>query len=174
MTDALFEMDDLNCLHCGRALTAGKCPWCDNPTDPKTLARKGDPDTSHAAAHSVNATQLEQMVYWNIEEAGPRGLTQDELLALHPGLSYSSITARPAALKAKGLIGYNGEKRKGASGRGQRVLVAAKFLTSETDDPASDNPVTVPADAPPNTYSVCGTCGGVNGGHYPGCSTRIR
>jgi hypothetical protein len=30
--DALFEMEDLNCLRCGRPLTGGKClEWCDKP-----------------------------------------------------------------------------------------------------------------------------------------------
>ena len=90
------------------------------------LARKNDPDTSHEAAGSINTTNLEGMVLEAYRNAGPRGLTQDELLDLFPNFSYSSITARPSALKRKFLIIANGEKRKGKSGRQQAVLVAAE------------------------------------------------
>jgi hypothetical protein len=101
------------------------------PTPPRTLYRATDPDTSRAAAESIEVTGLEQMVYEAICRVGREGRTQDELLILFHTYSYSSITARPAALKRKGLIGYSGEKRAGMSGRAQNVLVAAKYLPSE-------------------------------------------
>lgn len=93
-------------------------------TDPFLLARTDDPDTSHAAAASINTTDLETLVLNAIDAAGPRGMTQDELLAAFPGLSYSSVTARPAALKRKGFVVATDGKRKGSSGRAQTVLVA--------------------------------------------------
>jgi len=103
------------------------------------LARTEDPETSHAAARSIDTTNLEGMVLEAYQQAGPRGLTQDELLDLFPGFSYSSITARPSALKRKFLIIANGEKRKGKSGRAQAVLVAAEsegVLFAVPDDPS--------------------------------------
>ena len=110
-------------------------PQFDNPpTDPRTLVRVNDPVTSHAAANSIDIDGLEKMVYDEICRTEDRGATQDELLSAFPYMSYSSVTARPAALKRKGLVAYNGESRPGRSGRSQKVLVAAKFLASETDD----------------------------------------
>jgi hypothetical protein len=157
MSETLFDLEETTCEKCGRDLDDNKnCVWCNMPTRRKSLVQRNDPDTSHAAARSIDVTNLEQMVYDNIVESGSRGMTQDEILSLHPGYSYSSITARPAALKAKGLIGYNGEKRAGASGRLQRVLVAAKFVASESNDSASSSPVPVPTlcDSPGCTRPV--------------------
>lgn len=117
------------------------------PTPPRTLVRKQDPDTSHIAAHTLDASRLEAMVLEDIEQAGTYGITQDELILLHPEFSYSSITARPAALKRKGLIFDSGERRKGRSGRPCAVLKVAKFRASEPDDyqpsfSSSNNPRT--------------------------------
>jgi hypothetical protein len=114
------------------AHTEPTCAFCavyeKGVTQPRTLARSGDPSTSHAAARSADVTGLEALVLADVEAAGEHGVTQDELLALHPTMSYSSVTARPAALRAKGLVRYSGRVRAGASGRSQRVLVAAKWL----------------------------------------------
>jgi len=88
------------------------------------LVRVNDPDTSHAAAQSVDTTALEQLVYGAVRSFGPLGCTQDDVLARFPGYPYSSITARFRALLDKDLIRDTGERRKGKSGRGQRVLVA--------------------------------------------------
>lgn len=104
------------------------------PTPPRTLVRKQDPETSHTAAHTIDASRLEAMVLEDIEQAGNYGITQDELILLHPEFSYSSITARPAALKRKGLIFDSGERRKGRSGRPCAVLKVAKFRASESND----------------------------------------
>ena len=61
------------------------------------------PITTTAAA-SVDATRLENMVFAEYLACGLRGATQDELLEAFPDFSYSSITARPSALKRKGLV----------------------------------------------------------------------
>lgn len=89
------------------------------------LARTHDPLTSHTAAASIDATRLEAIILDAITQAGEYGMTQDELLLMFPTLSYSSVTARPAALKRKGLIVDSGMFRNGRSGRKQSVLVAA-------------------------------------------------
>ena len=95
-------------------------------TDPHKLSRTRDPHTSHQAAHSIDTTRLEELVYEAIRDAGPRGTISDEVrnALADRDLSYSSVTARYAALKEKGLIELSGTKRPGRSGRGQNVMVA--------------------------------------------------
>lgn len=106
-------------------------------TRPEMLHRHHATDTSIEAAESIDVSRLEQMILEDIELAGVWGMTQDDLLAMHPRHSYSSVTARPAALKRKGLIYDSGERRLGKSGRRQAVLKATKFQASEKND--SDN-----------------------------------
>ena len=90
-------------------------------SDPKTLVRSSDPDTSQAAAASVNSTQLEKMVYEAICTY-PDGCISDQLLERFSGFPYSSITARYRALLDKGFIEDTGERRKGRSNKNQRVM----------------------------------------------------
>lgn len=103
------------------------CRIAAKKTHPASLARRRDPVTSHKAAHDLPVTDLEVLVYEAIREAGTFGMTQDELLMRFPDLSYSSVTARPAALKRKGLIMDSGDKRPGRSGRLQSVLIDVKY-----------------------------------------------
>ena len=90
------------------------------------LFRPSDPETSRIAAESVNATQLEKLVYDCIEGYGPEGCISDEVRAAlsYKHLAYSSVTSRYKSLRDKGLIGYTGEKRKGNSSRPQQVMFA--------------------------------------------------
>ncbi len=90
-------------------------------TDPSLLYRSGSPDTSVEAALAVDATRLEAMVHEAICRFS-LGCIQDEVLACFPGFPYSSVTARFRALLDKGLIVDTGERRRGRSGRSQRVL----------------------------------------------------
>tara|TARA_R110000868_G_scaffold410409_1_gene698372 strand:+ start:137 stop:481 length:345 start_codon:yes stop_codon:yes gene_type:complete len=105
----------------------------------ESLYRRDASDTSIDAAESLDITRLEQMILEDIQLAGVWGMTQDDLIRMHPGYSYSSITARPASLKQKGLIFDSGERRAGRSGRGQAVLKAAKFQTLDTNDSNHDS-----------------------------------
>lgn len=91
-------------------------------TDAHKLARTEGPDTSHAAAQSVDTTALERMVHRAIARHSQSGCIADEVLDQFPGHAYSSITARFSALERKGLISCGPDKRKGRSGRGQRVM----------------------------------------------------
>ena len=93
-------------------------------TEPKKLVRTDDPDTSRASANAVDTTKLEGMVYEAIKKFGDQGCISDQILALYPAYPYSSITARYKALLDKGFSVDTGERRKGQSGRGQRVLKA--------------------------------------------------
>lgn len=165
--DELFDFEEsTSCPHCGRALHGGVCMWCDKPpTPPKHLHRASGPATSASAAHSVDATALEVMVLTAIEEAGAAGLTADELLERFSEYSYSSITARPAALKRKGMIADSGRKRRGRSGRNQAVLVATRLLGKDMDDSRTT------ADRPSDgTIGNCPSCGKpCNIGYYRTC-----
>jgi hypothetical protein len=86
------------------------------------LVRKDDPVTSHQAAHAVDSTKLEQMVYEAIRSF-PNGCISDEILEMYPNYPYSSITARYRALLDKDMIEVTGVKR-GRFGRNQRVMKA--------------------------------------------------
>ena len=99
-------------------------------TDPDKLARRDGPDTSKAAAMSVDTSRLEELVYRTIL-GYPDGCISDQVRAAHPQLSYSSITARYKALMDKGLIYDTGERRRGASGKMQRVMRATVFIHRE-------------------------------------------
>ena len=93
------------------------------PHDPG-YARHSDPDTSHAAAESVDATALEAIVHQVIKSFGSAGCISDDVLLAMPDYAYGTVTPRYRPLIAKGLIITPGEKRKGVSGRSQRVMVA--------------------------------------------------
>lgn len=86
------------------------------------FARGTDPSTSKEAAAGLNTTALEQMVLGAIMTC-PNGATQDDIMAvlLNKGISNQSITPRIKPMLAKGVIVEAG-KRKGASGRSQRVV----------------------------------------------------
>jgi hypothetical protein len=88
---------------------------------PRKMARSTDPDTSQAAAEKVDSAKMERMVY-EVICLYPNGCTLDEIHSHFPGRWPSSISPRLAPLMRKGFIYDTGERRPGASGRGQRVL----------------------------------------------------
>ena len=93
-------------------------------TEPHKLVRTNDPDTSQDAASNVDTAGLEHLVYEAIKHYGSRGCISDEVRSHFPWKAYSSITARYKALIDKGFIEDTGERRKGLTGRSQRVLRA--------------------------------------------------
>ena len=90
-------------------------------TEPKKLVRTNDPDTSHAAADSVDTSQLESMVYEVISKY-PDGCIADDVERELAHLRSHSITPRFAPLMRKGFIVDTGERRIASSGRSQRVV----------------------------------------------------
>ncbi len=92
------------------------------------MHRRDSPATSADAAGEVNTTFLEEMVFSVIESHGGAGCISDDVRAALSGLSYSSVTARYKALAEKGMIIYPGSKRKGESGRSQRVMIARTMV----------------------------------------------
>jgi hypothetical protein len=84
------------------------------------LARRTDPETSHAAAAALDANHCEAAVLRAIEQAADRGLIAAELPAA-TGLPLNTASARTRPLANKGLICDSGQRRKGPSGRYQIV-----------------------------------------------------
>lgn len=95
-------------------------------TDPIELVRSDAPDTSVEAAFSVDTTYLERLVHKAIAEYGSHGCIAADLLNRFSYLPYSSVTARFSALERKGHITCGPDKRRGPSGRSQRVMRATK------------------------------------------------
>ena len=93
-------------------------------TEPFKLARRDDPVTSHEAAEAVDTTKMEALVWATIKTFGPAGCISDDVRRVLASFPYSSVTARFKALEEKGFISYTGEKRRGLSGRSQRVMIA--------------------------------------------------
>lgn len=94
-------------------------------THPGELVRTEDPDTSHEAAQKVDTARLEKMVYEVIAKY-PNGVTGDEIMKHFPDHGVQTISPRYAPLIRKGFIEDTGERRKGSSGRSQRVMRAVK------------------------------------------------
>ena len=85
-------------------------------TETYKLVRREDPATSLEAADSIDSTDT-------IRSFGVTGCISDEVQSRLSDLAYSSVTARFKALIDKDLVIIIG-KRKGRSGRNQRVMVA--------------------------------------------------
>ena len=104
----------------------------DFETPTRYLFRSGDPDTSREAAESINAPRMESLVYDVINDFGISGCISDQVMGSNAlnGKTYSTVTARYKALWEKGLISYTGEKRRGHSGRSQRVMIASHWISS--------------------------------------------
>lgn len=66
------------------------------------MARRTDPETSHRAAESVNASRLEILVL-NYVAACPLGATCGDIVD-GTGLAWNTISPRLAPLREKGLI----------------------------------------------------------------------
>jgi hypothetical protein len=94
-------------------------------SQPKTMVRTTDPDTSMVAAEKVDSTKLEQMVYEVIAKY-PNGCISDEIQTHFPNHGVQTISPRYAPLIRKGFIEDTGERRVGLLGRSQRVLKVIK------------------------------------------------
>ena len=94
------------------------------------LHRSDAPDTSRAAAESVNTTTAEAMVHRAIHRFGPGGCIVGDLFELASagrlGKHAYSFTARLSGLQNKGFITAGPDTRPGPSGRAQRVMRSIK------------------------------------------------
>ena len=87
------------------------------------LARQTDPDTSHDAAQSVDATKLMDKIYWMMVAYGENGCIADDVVRDMPEVAsgWNTITPRFRQMVDRGMIECTGEKRKGDSSRMQLV-----------------------------------------------------
>ena len=113
-----------SCNDCRQGRVACDCLCHLGGTPPYKLVRTNDPSTSHMAAAQIDPTRLEDLVLSTIRRFGQDGCISDEVRAMHPDLSYSSVTARYKALSDKDLIQTDTRKRPGDSGRQQRIMWA--------------------------------------------------
>ena len=90
-------------------------------TEPRAMVRRTDPDTSRAAANTIDATALEQRVY-EVICSFPNGCISDDIVRLIPEHGVQTVSPRYAKLIQKSFIVDTGERRRGAAGRGQRVM----------------------------------------------------
>jgi hypothetical protein len=97
---------------------------CTDLFSPEHMARCTDPDTSKAAAASLDPTKLEGEVLAAIKSFGTNGCISDQIEAKLSHIKCSSVTPRYAKLNQKGLIRDSGERRVAMSGRQQIVWVA--------------------------------------------------
>ena len=90
------------------------------------FARNTDPDTSQDAAKSFDPTFLESEVLKAIQAFGVDGCITDQIVAVFSNRDSRTITPRFAPLMRKGWIEDTGERRRGLSGRPQRVMRAIR------------------------------------------------
>ena len=99
----------------------------DIPESRRKLYRKYGPYTSREAAESLDLSRLEDIVL-SVISGFPDGCISDQVVNVcireYTITKYPSVTARYKSLSDKGLIFYTGEKRRGESGRNQRVMFA--------------------------------------------------
>jgi hypothetical protein len=85
------------------------------------LARSSDPETSHAAAASLNTTEMEGMVLSALQML-PEGATTIQI-ARALNLAPWSISPRMKPLCAKGFVMDSTRRLKGSSGRNSIVWI---------------------------------------------------
>ena len=90
------------------------------------VIRKGAPETSVEAALSTDLQRNQMIVYDAIKFFGDKGCISDEVLDFLAPMPYGSITSHYGLLISKGYVELTGDKRKGKSGRNQRVMRATK------------------------------------------------
>lgn len=93
------------------------------------LARNTDPATSHAAAATLDATEMEELVLAAIRRF-PNGCISDQIVET-TGRSWNTVTPRLKPLRKKKLVELTGETRRGKAGRQQQVYICAKILHAQ-------------------------------------------
>ena len=79
-------------------------------TDPRRIIRKGAPDTSIVAGHTVDTKTDERKAYGLYKRAGAAGLTSKEL-ARKMQKPLNAVSGRITALSQKGLLKDSGVRR---------------------------------------------------------------
>lgn len=96
------------------------------------MVRTTDPDTSVAAAITLDPTRLESLVLDSIRHFGESGATMDEVDRALPDVRAGSISPRFKPLMEKGYVIGDGRTRKAIySNKQQRILWAVEFYKEE-------------------------------------------
>jgi len=85
------------------------------------LAKQTDPETSHAAAASMDASSLMLLVYETMSYYGDRGCIGDDIENDLSDITYRTVSPRFKQMVNAGMIEETGEKRMGVAGRLQNV-----------------------------------------------------
>lgn len=109
-------------------------------------SRLGDPETSKAAAESIDPSKIERAV---LAALRVRSMTAEEI-AEHTKIRLGSITPRMRPLEKREQIERTDEKRKGESGRGRIVWrLKTHQPGEETGEPLAGDPAIVLGISPP-------------------------
>jgi hypothetical protein len=114
-------------------IVCSRCGWVGNinatlipetfGTEPHEMVRAGDPDTSRAAARTVDTVTLEEKVFNIVVSFGERGCIGDDVAAqLDKQHRRWSIWSRIAKLVQRKQLWLTGEKRLAVTGRYQQVV----------------------------------------------------
>ena len=90
-------------------------------SEPSTIARKSDPETSKLAAAIAPTGKTREFILKEVTNAGKNGVTLKEICHTH-SLQMSSYSSRPSELEKESAIFYDGTRRDGA-----RVMKAKSF-----------------------------------------------
>lgn len=124
-------------------------------TDPGLLHRTTDPHTSTIAAHGVDTTKLEKLVFELIKQYGSKGCIGDDLIGSFPTRPQSSITPRFIALERKKWIVRGPDVRKSRYNRPQLVMRAKEFENDRPRIPSLDS-ISCESDLEPNDRAPSG------------------
>ncbi len=89
--------------------------------DARGLSREEDPETSHLAGASVDASNLMLKIYSVMKKFGADGCITDEVLEYFPEHGVQTISPRFRQMLDRGMIELTGAKREGNCGRKQLV-----------------------------------------------------
>lgn len=155
--DSLFDYAEkpTTCLHCGRALAAGICSWC-NPAKPyrtadgeRTIGWSGT-DTSRERARKTDASYKQDLAIRMLAEARDYGVTVVDLRDV-PGIGHHGTASGTLSnLHKAGKIARLHESRDRC-----KVYVLPEFTNGRQTEPygrnpsvrTSDSPVHIPTDA---------------------------
>ena len=114
----------------------------DYGTDPAHLSRADHPDTSHAAAVTVDTTRWEAEAHDCIRAAALIGNILDDVRSWFEERApkHTQFVNRRTSLHQKGIVLDSGTRRKGAAGRLQAVYVARDLLEQSHIDFISQCP----------------------------------
>jgi len=129
VTETLFDLENLNCLVCGRAVSNGACAWCTQMNTPaKKIARREGPSTSKAAARAVayrTGTQ-KALILALYGQAQEDGLTDEEVASFLGWVEVNKARKRCSDLRNEGMIvplAGGSVTRVGKSGMANEVCV---------------------------------------------------